>query len=67
MTREEAFEKMLADVQANHAAVTAKMDKLKIEGKTKTVTYRELMGNKLMLQHILTLYRGYGLIGEDEG
>ena len=62
MTREEQFEKMLADVQANYAAVSAKMEKLKAEDKTKTVTYRELMGNRMLLQHMLTMYRSYGLI-----
>lgn len=62
MTREEAFEKMLADVQANYTAITEKMAQLKAQDKTKTVTYRELMGNKLLLQNMLTMYRSYGLI-----
>lgn len=62
MDREEQFEKMLADVQTSYADVTAKMDRLKAEDKTKTVTYRELMGRKMLLQHMLTMYRAYGLI-----
>ena len=62
MNREEQFEKMLTDVQANYAAVNAKMEKLKAEDKTKTVTYRELMGNRMLLSHMLTMYRSYGLI-----
>lgn len=62
MNREEQFEKMLADVQANYDAVNAKMERLKAEDKTKTVTYRELMGNRMLLQHMLTMYRSYGLI-----
>ena len=62
MDREERFEKMLADVQTSYADVTAKMDRLKAEDKTKTVTYRELMGRKMLLQHMLTMYCAYGLI-----
>lgn len=62
MTREENFEHMLSDVQANYARTVEKMEKLKAEGKTKTATYRELLGNKLLYQNILTMYRVYGLI-----
>lgn len=60
--REEKFERMLCDVQSQYDSIVTKMDRLKAEGKTKTVTYRELMGNKLMLSQILTMYRLYGLI-----
>ena len=31
-------------------------------GKTKTVTYKQLLGDKLMLQNILTRYKIYGLL-----
>ena len=60
--REERFEKMLADVQANYDSTVARMKVLQAEGKQKTVTYRELMGNKLLYQNTLNLYRSYGLI-----
>lgn len=59
--REEKFERMLADVQKNHSETVAKMDKLKAEGKEKSATYRQYMGNKLMYQNILSLYKIYGL------
>ena len=62
MTREESFEQMLIDIQDKYTAITDKMEKLKSEGKSKTVSYRELMGNKLMYQHILAIYRTYGLL-----
>lgn len=62
MTREENFERMLSDVQSNYDGIVAKMEKLKAEGKTKTATYRELLGNKLLYQNMLTMYRIYGLI-----
>ena len=35
---------------------------LRAEGKTKTVTFRQLMGNKLRYQSMLTMYRDHGLI-----
>ena len=60
--REEKFEKMLSDVQKNYLEVVTKMQQLKAEGKSKSATYRQLMGNKLTLQHILSLYKLYGLI-----
>ena len=63
-TREESFEKMLADVLTAYADITARMEKLKAEGREKTATYRELMGNKLLYQNILSLYRTYGLTEE---
>lgn len=62
MTREEQFERMLADVQANYRGITEKMEALRTEGKTKTVTYRELLGSKLTYDLLLTMYRSYGLI-----
>lgn len=62
MTREERFEQMLEDVQKAYASTVARMKVLQAEGKTKTVTYRELLGNKLMYQTVLDLYRAHGLI-----
>ncbi len=62
MNREEKFEKMLEDVQKNYSDVVSKMEKLKAEGKTKSATFRQLMGNKLVYQNILSLYKIYGLI-----
>lgn len=62
MLREEQFEKMLADVRESYDATVSKMEKLKAEGKTKTATYRELLGNKLLYQKLLMMYRIYGLI-----
>ena len=60
--REERFERMLAEIQAEYAAIEQKMAALRAEGKTKTVTFRQLMGNKLTYQSMLTMYRDHGLI-----
>ena len=38
------------------------MEKLRAEGKVKTVTYRELLGSKLTYETLLTMYRSHGLI-----
>ena len=61
--REEKFEKMLQAVQEQYAATVEKLAILKDQDKTKTATYRLLLGDKLMLQSILSLYRISGLLG----
>ena len=38
------------------------MEDLKAQEKTKTATYRQLLGDKLTLQNILSLYKIYGLL-----
>ena len=60
--RLEAFEKMLEAVQQNYESVDAKMKQLKAEGKEKTATYRQLMGNKMQYQNMLSLYEIYELL-----
>ena len=59
------FEKMLSDVQKNYEDTVLKMEKLKAEGKTKSATYRQLMGNKMTYQSMLSMYRIYGLIVDE--
>lgn len=62
--RLQAFEKMLEAVQNNYETADKKMKQLKAEGKEKSATYRQLMGNKLQYQNMLSLYKIYGLIEE---
>ena len=62
--RLEAFEKMLTSVQERYQNTVQKMEKLKAEGRVKTVTFRQLMTDKLMLQNILSMYQIYGLTKE---
>lgn len=64
--RLEAFEKMLIYVRENYVRVNQKMSQLKVEGKEKSATYRQLMGNKLQYQNMLSLYRIYGLVEDDK-
>ena len=60
--REEKFEKMLQAIQKEYNDTVSKMEKLKMEGKTKTVTYKQLMGTKVTLQNMLSRYEIYGLL-----
>lgn len=62
--REEKFEKMLNAVLEQYEDTVSKMEKLKAEDKTKTVTYKQLMTTKLTLINILSMYHTYGLIDE---
>ena len=59
--REEKFERMMQAVLDSYNSVVEKMDKLKQEGKTNTVTYKQLMAEKLKNQNIISLYKIYGL------
>ena len=56
-----AFEKMLRSVREQYDSADERMKKLKAEGKEKTATYRQLMGNKIQLQNIISIYRVYDL------
>lgn len=62
--RLEAFEKMLAAVRQQYELAEQKLQLLKAEGKEKTVTFRQLMGDKLMYRQMLSLYAVYGLLEE---
>ena len=63
--REEKFERMLKDVKEKYASINEKMAVLKSEDKTKSATYRQLLGDKLVYKNLLSLYKIYGLIEED--
>lgn len=62
--RLEAFEAMLDAILRQYNNTTEKMSLLKVEGKEKTVTYRQLFVNKLQLQAFLSYYQTYGLLEE---
>ena len=59
-----AFKAMLADVQAQSWQIEAQMRALKAQGRERSATYRQLMGNRLQLAQVLALYRAYGLMEE---
>lgn len=60
--RLKAFEKMLQNVNDRYSDTVLKMEKLKAEGKMKSVTYNQLMAEKLSLQKIRSMYEIYGLL-----
>ena len=59
--REQIFEKMLSDILSEYDNILLRMEKLRAEDKTKTVTYRELMGKKMIYKNIIDIYKSYGL------
>lgn len=60
--REEKFERMLQAVQEEYSDTVRKMEKLKAENKSKTVTFKQLLSTKLTLRNILSRYKIYGLL-----
>ena len=62
-----AFERMLADTRRNYDELTARLERLKAEGKTKSATFRQYLGNKMTYQYLLSLYGDYGLLDENHG
>ena len=59
-----AFEAMLESVQEQSRQVEAQMRALKAQGKERSATYRQLMGNRLQLAQVLAMYKAYGLMEE---
>ena len=62
MERLEAFETMMKAVLEQSKTEKMKMEKLKIEGKEKSATYRQYMGNRLFYNRMIDLYKEYGLL-----
>ena len=53
---------MLADITAQAEFENTGTERLKRAGKDKTATYKQYLGNKLMLKFIMDKYKRYGLI-----
>lgn len=64
MERIEAFEAMLKAALDQSEAELKKMGELKAQGKEKSATYRQYLGNRLFYNQLFALYRQYGLIGQ---
>ena len=60
--RFKAFENMLSSIQQQYEDTEVRMKDLKMEGKEKTTTYRQLMANKLRLGDMLAMYKLYDLL-----
>lgn len=66
LSRLEAFEQMLSAILSRYEETGKKLEKLKTEGKEKTVTYRQLFAGKLQFQAMLSWYRTYGLLEQEK-
>ncbi len=59
--RLEAFERMYQNVKERYVDTISKIEKLKANGKIKSVTYNQLLAEKLSLQKMLSMYELYGI------
>ncbi|MGI6150841.1 MAG: holo-ACP synthase [Christensenellales bacterium] len=59
--RQERFEKMFSDLCETQDRTSVELEKLRAEGKSKSLRARELMGKKLMDGATIALIRSYGL------
>ena len=62
MERLQAFEAMLDEILSTSEREKETMDALKAQGKEKTATYRQYLGNRLMYNRMIELYKQYGLL-----
>ena len=59
MERIEAFEAMLKAALEQSEAERQKMEALKAQGKEKSATYRQYLGNRLFYNQLFAMYRQY--------
>lgn len=57
----EKYRKMHKDILILYNKAEEEMEKLKMEGKTKSITFRETMGKKGFYSRVLSMYTEYGL------
>ena len=62
MDRLDAFERMLADIQEQAAYEAGQMEVLRAQGREKTATYKQYVGNRFLFKAMLEKYREYGLL-----
>ena len=62
MDRLEAFETMMNRIVDQAELEKSRMDELKAQGKEKSATYRQYMGNRLFYSRMIEMYRQYGLL-----
>lgn len=62
MERSEAFEEMLSDIKKQAEYETEQLKRLKAASKEKSATYRQYLGNRMLYNMMLEMYKKYGLI-----
>ena len=55
------FENMYDALCLEQSKILAEMEKMRLAGKTKTVTYQQLIADKLMVMNLLGRFQIYGL------
>ncbi len=55
------FENIYEDLIASQSQIPKELEKLRNEGKTKTVRFKELMVKKMTNANIINLFKTYGL------
>ncbi len=55
------FENMYEDLVASRKQIPGELEKLRSQGKEKSVTFKELMVKKMMNANIIDLFKMYGL------
>ena len=55
------FENFYYDMISSQATLSKELEELRNEGKEKSVKFRELLGKKLMNNHVLIALKEYGL------
>ena len=53
---------MLEEILTQSSYEKQQMDELKAQGKEKTATYKQYMGNRLVYSRMLAMYEEYGLL-----
>lgn len=57
-----AFETMLEEVKSDMAFKQSEIEKLKLQGKEKSATFKQYVADKLFYQRVLSLYEKHDLL-----
>lgn len=61
VTKLAKFENIYEDLMAKQKEISGELEKLRLEGKTKSVKFKQLLANKLNNSQILALFESYDL------
>jgi len=64
--RLEGFEKALKDILNEYEKLGKELENLRNDGKMKTTKFRELLGKKLVYSMIITIFKRYDLINDED-
>ncbi|HEX3010845.1 MAG TPA: hypothetical protein VHQ70_02255 [Syntrophomonadaceae bacterium] len=61
VTKLAKFENIYDDLLSKQSEITKELEKLRLEGKTRTVKFKQLLANKMANSNIIILFETYGL------